>query len=107
MNLQQFQSPNVSCPAFVQHFQFMWNDSDFSSYDVQASNSRPTRSAAPCNWRNTVNVLCDHPNEDNWNHTVIKSAAIECDDFMIAVLVNGVEDMKHKKLKEYQQKNVV
>jgi len=95
MNLQPFRLPNVFVPGVP---------TTLSRYICHYTKYRRTtatppgllrKAATPCKWRNRL-IFCYHLNENNWNQIVTKSSAVECDKFLIAVLLNRAEYKKRK-----------
>jgi hypothetical protein len=90
-----------SCLAFLQHF-----PRKSPPYEVQESYSHPTaaESRHSVQMEKSVNCLLDHLNENNWNNIFTKSAAIECEKFLITVLLNRAEYKKRKTVRSINSK---
>ena len=53
------------------------------------------KAATPCKWRNRL-IFCYHLNGNNGNQIVTKSAAVEYDKFLIAMLLSQAEYKKRQ-----------
>jgi len=99
MNLQPFRLQNVFVPGVPAALSRYTSICPHTNYR-RATATPPgllREAATPCNWRNRL-IFCYHRNENNWNQVVTKSAAVECDEFLIAVLLNWAE---YQNSKEY------